>query len=261
LQASLEVEGSKSLLTAKHIKGIEHMKFLKLALVAAAASVAMGGAAMAEELKLSYNVGVASDYIFRGISNTNTKGEVFGGVDATYGIGYAGVWTSNVDFGTPNPDQEIDVYAGVKPVVGAFNLDLGVIYYGYTKDKNGAPGSYSYTEVKAAGSTAVGPATVGAALYYSPEFPGKGGEALYYELNGSAPIGEKLTLSGALGRQEVDTANYFGGASDSYVTWNLGVSAAINDHLTADIRYSDTNKSDYGSIYHAAVTASLKAAF
>ena len=240
------------------------MKFLKLALVAAAASVAMGGAAMAQDesgLKLSYNVGVASDYIFRGISNTNTKGQVFGGVDATYGIGYAGVWTSNVDFGTPNPDQEIDVYAGVKPTVGAFNLDLGVIYYGYTKDKNGAPGSYSYTEVKAAASTAVGPATVGAAVYYSPEFPGDGGEALYYELNGSAPIGEKLTLSGAVGRQEVDASTYFGGATDSYVTWNAGVTAAITDHVSADIRYSDTNKSNYGPIYHAAVTASLKVAF
>ncbi|MDR7116620.1 TorF family putative porin [Caulobacter sp. BE254] len=247
------------------------MKFLKLALVAAAASVAMGGAAMAQDesgLKLSYNVGVASDYIFRGISNTNTKGQVFGGVDATYGIGYAGVWTSNVDFGTPNPDQEIDVYAGVKPTVGAFNLDLGVIYYGYVKDKapesnrqTSFPGAFSYFEVKAAASTAVGPATVGAAFYYSPEFPGDGGEALYYELNGSAPIGEKLTLSGAVGRQEVDAATYYGGATDSYVTWNAGVTAAITDHVSADIRYSDTNKSDYGSIYHATVTASLKVAF
>ena len=237
------------------------MKFLKLALVAAAASVAMSGAAMAEELKLSYNVGVASDYIFRGVSNTNTKGQVFGGVDATYGIGYAGVWTSNVDFGTPNPDQEIDVYAGVKPTVGPAALDFGVIYYGYTKDKNGAPGQYGYIEVKAAASTAVGPGTIGAAVYYSPEFPGDGGEALYYELNGSAPIGEKLTLSGAIGRQEVDTATYFGGQTDSYVTWNAGVTAAITDHISADVRYSDTNKSDYGAIYHAAVTASLKVAF
>ena len=237
------------------------MKFLKLALVAAAASVAMSGAAMAEELKLSYNVGAASDYIFRGISNTNTKGQVFGGVDATYGLGYAGVWTSNVDFGTPNPDQEIDVYAGVRPTVGPVALDLGVIYYGYSKDKNAAPGSYSYVEVKAAASTAVGPATVGAAVYYSPEFPGKGGEALYYELNGSIPAGEKLTLSGAVGRQDVDVDNYFGGASNSYMTWNAGVTAAITDHVSADIRYSDTNKSGYGQVYHAAVTASLKLTF
>jgi uncharacterized protein (TIGR02001 family) len=237
------------------------MKFMKLALVAAAASVAMGGAAMAEELKLSYNAGVASNYIFRGISNTDTKGQVFGGIDASYGIGYAGVWTSNVDFGTPNPDQEIDVYAGVKPTVGPASLDFGVIYYGYSKDKNGAPGQYGYFEVKAAGSVPAGPATVGAAVYYSPEFPGKGGEALYYELNGSIPLEEKLTLSGAIGRQDVDANNYFGGQTTSYVTWNAGVTAAITDHVSADVRYSDTNKSDYGSIWHATVTASLKVAF
>ena len=241
------------------------MKFIKLALVAAAASVAMGGSALAEDaagLKLSYNVGVASDYIFRGISNTNTKGEIFGGVDATYGVGYAGVWTSNVDFGTPNPDQEIDVYAGVKPTVGDVNLDLGVIYYGYTKDKNGIPGSYSYVEVKAAASKAVGPATLGAAFYYSPEFPSDGGESIYVEGNASAPIGEKLTLSGALGYQTVDASGYFSGVGNDYWTWNLGISAAINDHLTADLRYSDTDSHEYGkSLYGSAVTVSLKAAF
>lgn len=237
------------------------MKFLKLALVAAAASVAMSGAAMAEELKLSYNVGVASDYIFRGVSNTNTKGQVFGGVDATYGIGYAGVWASNVDFGTPNPDVEIDVYAGVKPTVGPVALDLGVIYYGYSKDKNGLPGQFGYIEVKAAASTAVGPGTLGAALYYSPEFPGEGGEALYGEVNASAPIGEKLTLSGALGRQEVDTAGYYAGLSDGYTTYNIGISAAITDHLTADLRYSDTSQHKFGNIFGEALTASLKASF
>jgi uncharacterized protein (TIGR02001 family) len=240
------------------------MKFLKLALVAAAASVAMGGAAMAQDesgLKLSYNVGVASDYIFRGISNTNTKGQVFGGVDATYGIGYAGVWASNVDFGTPNPDTEIDVYAGVKPTVGAASLDFGVIYYGYSKDKNGLPGQFGYIEVKAAASTAVGPGTIGGALYYSPEFPGDGGEALYGEINGSVPIGEKLTLSGALGRQEVDADGYYAGLSSGYTTYNIGVSAAITDHLTADFRYSDTSQHKFGEIFGEAFTASLKASF
>lgn len=245
------------------------MNILKTALLAAAASVALSGVAMAQDegLKLSYNVGVASDYIFRGVSQTLGDPQVFGGVDATYGIGYAGVWASNVDFGTSDPSTEIDVYAGVKPVVGDVNLDFGVIYYGYLDDKApktsppvASPGAFSYIEVKAAASKAVGPATVGAALYYSPEFPLDGGEALYYELNGSAPIGEKLSLTGAVGRQQVDASTYFGGASDSYVTWNLGVVAAINDHLTADIRYSDTNRS-YGDIFGSAVTASLKAAF
>jgi uncharacterized protein (TIGR02001 family) len=121
------------------------MKFLKLALVAAAASVAMGGAAMAEELKLSYNVGVASDYVFRGVSQTQEDPQVFGGIDATYGIGYAGVWASNVDFGADDPTAEIDFYAGVKPTVGDTALDLGVIYYSYIDDKGLTPGSPTAT--------------------------------------------------------------------------------------------------------------------
>ncbi|MGR4864146.1 TorF family putative porin [Caulobacter sp. LARHSG274] len=230
------------------------MKFLKLALVAAAATVAMGGAAMAEELKLSYNVGVASDYIFRGVSQTQNDPQVFGGVDATYGIGYAGVWASNVDFGADDPSAEIDLYTGVKPTVGDTNLDLGVIYYSYVKDKGLTPGAYSYFEVKAAASRSLGPATVGLAAYYSPEFPGKTGEAIYYEVNGSIPAGEKLSFSGALGHQEIDSAG-------DYATWNIGGTYAVTPNLALDARYSDTDEHGYAKIYGSRFTVSLKASF
>lgn len=230
------------------------MKFLKLALVAAAASVAMSGAAMAEELKLSYNVGVASDYIFRGVSQTQNDPQISGGIDATYGIGYAGVWASNVDFGADDPSAEIDLYAGVKPTVGDTALDLGVLYYGYVDDKGLTPGSYSYFEVKAAASRPLGPATVGLAAYYSPEFPGKTGEAIYYEVNGSIPVMDKLTASAALGHQEIDSAG-------DYATWNIGATYAITDHLGLDMRYSDTDEHGYGQIYGSRFTVGLKAAF
>jgi opacity protein-like surface antigen len=47
-----------------------------------------------------------------------------------------------------------------------------------------------------------------------------------------------------------------------YNTWNVGISAAITDHLTGDLRYSDTSKHEYGkSLYGDALTVSLKAAF
>jgi uncharacterized protein (TIGR02001 family) len=230
------------------------MKFLKLALVAAAASVAMSGAAMAEELKLSYNVGVASDYVFRGVSQTQEDPQVFGGVDLTYGIGYAGVWASNVDFGADDPSAEIDLYAGVKPTVGDTALDLGVIYYGYVDDKGLTPGAYSYFEVKAAASRPLGPATVGLAAYYSPEFPGKTGEAVYYEVNGSIPAGEKLSFSGALGHQEIDSAG-------DYATWNVGATYAVTPNIALDLRYSDTDEPSYGKIYGDRVFVSLKASF
>ena len=230
------------------------MNLMKLSLAAAAATVALSGAAMAEELKLSYNVGVASDYVFRGVSNTQEDPQIFGGVDATYGIGYAGVWASNVDFGADDPSAEIDLYAGVKPTVGDTALDLGVIYYGYVDDKGATPGSYSYFELKAAASKPVGPATVGLAFYYSPEFPFKTGKAMYYEVNGSVPVMEKLSVSAALGHQEIDSAG-------DYATWNIGATYALTPNLAADLRYHDTDEHGYGAIYDSRVVVSLKAAF
>jgi uncharacterized protein (TIGR02001 family) len=230
------------------------MKSMKIALAAAAATVALSGAAMAQELKLSYNVGVTSDYVFRGVSQTQEDPAVQGGIDASYGVVYAGVWASNVDFGADDPSAEIDLYAGVKPTVGDTSLDLGVLYYGYTKDKGLTPGSYSYIELKAAASRAFGPATLGAAVYYTPEYPGKGGNGVYFEANGAVPVAEKLTLSGAVGHQEID--NY-----KSYNTWNLGLGYAVTDKLTADLRYHDTDEHNLGKIYDSRIVVSLKAAF
>jgi len=229
------------------------MKAMKIALAAAAATVALSGAAMAEELKLSYNLGVTSDYVFRGVSQTQEDPAIQGGIDATYGIGYAGVWASNVDFGADDPTAEIDLYAGVRPTIGDTSLDLGVLYYGYVEDK-GIQGSYSYVELKAAASHTFGPATLGAAVYYSPEYPGDGGDSTYVEANAAMPIAPKLTLSGAVGHQAIK--NY-----GDYNTWNVGVAYALTDKLSADLRYHDTDEHKYGKIYDSRVVVSLKAAF
>lgn len=230
------------------------MKSMKIALAAAAATVALAGAASAQELKLSYNLGVTSDYVFRGVSQTQEDPAIQGGIDLSSGIVYAGVWASNVDFGADDPTAEVDFYAGIKPTVGDTSLDFGVLYYGYVDDKGLTPGSYSYTEFKAAASRAFGPATLGAAVYYSPEYPGKGGGATYFEVNGAVPVAEKLTLSGALGRQTIK--NY-----GDYNTWNVGLAYALTDKLSADLRYHDTDEHNYGKIYDSRIVVGLKAAF
>ena len=230
------------------------MKSMKIALAAAAATVALAGAASAQELKLSYNLGVTSDYVFRGVSQTQEDPAIQGGIDLSSGIVYAGVWASNVDFGADDPTAEVDFYAGIKPTVGDTSFDFGVLYYGYLEDKGLTPGSYSYTEFKAAASRAFGPATLGAAVYYSPEYPGKGGGATYFEVNGAVPVAEKLTLSGALGRQTIK--NY-----GDYNTWNVGVGFLLGENATIDVRYHDTDEHSYGKIYDSRVAVSLKAAF
>ena len=233
------------------------MNVFKTTLLAASATIAMGGAALAQEstspFDFSFNAGAASDYVFRGVSQTDENPQVFAGVDTTlWGVGYAGAWISNVDFNN-DTDAEYDLYVGVKPTVGPFNLDLGVVYYGYINSPSGAP-DQDYVEFKAAGSAPVGTGTVGAAVYYSDDFFGETGPATYVELNASAPIAEKFTVSGALGYQDVD---YDG----DYTTWNLGVSYALNDIVGFDLRYHDTDAHEFGKLYDSRVVVSVKAAF
>jgi uncharacterized protein (TIGR02001 family) len=223
------------------------MKALKLAICAATASLALGGAAYAQDV--SFNVGVASDYVYRGVSQTDEGAQLFGGADFSSGIFYAGAWASNVDFGD-GTDAEYDFYAGVKPTAGPVSLDLGVIYYGYLNDPTGS--DYAFWEVKAAASVPAGPATLGAAVYYSPEFFGGIGSAVYYEVNGSVSPAEKWTIGGAIGTQTFD----IGG---DYSTWNVGVGYAFNDTISADLRYHD-NDLACGTICDSRVTLSLKAA-
>ena len=68
-----------------------------------------------------------------------------------------------------------------------------VVYY--TSDHN----DWTYWEFKAAGSIPAGPATIGAAFFYSPNTTGPGNiNSYYYELNGSVPIPKtKFSVSGA----------------------------------------------------------------
>lgn len=231
------------------------MKTLALSLIAATAAVAIGTAAQAEgrPLNLAFNVGAASDYVFRGVSQTDENPELFAGVDGTLGdIGYVGAWVSNVDFNN-GTDLEYDIYGGIKPKVGPVSLDLGVIRYGYTDQPSGS--HETYLEYKAAGSVPVGPATIGAAAYYSHQFFGHTGEALYYEVNGSVPIpNSKFSVSGALGRQKVE------GPAD-YTTWNAGIGYALNDHIGLDLRYWDTGEHSFGDIYDSRVVIGIKATF
>ncbi|AWM77903.1 TorF family putative porin [Phenylobacterium parvum] len=231
------------------------MNSIKLAAFAATAALALGTAAQAQDKpEFSFNVGVASDYVFRGFSQTDSKPQVYGGADVGIGIFYAGTWLSNVDFGD-STDMEYDLYAGFKPTLGPVSLDVGIVRYGYTNQSDGA--DLDFWEGKVAGSVPAGKGTIGAAVYYTPENFNQTGKATYVELNGSMPVTDKLSVSGAVGHQSLE------GPLD-YETWNLGVGYAINDVFGVDLRYWDTNvekSDDPFKVSSGRVVVGLKAAF
>lgn len=137
--------------------------------------------------------------MFRGVSQTDEKPQVFGGADVSAGRFYAGVWASNVDF-DDSTDAEFDLYAGFTPTLGVVSMDLSLLYYGYTDQPSGA--DLDYFELKAAGSVPLGPAAIGAQVYYSPNYYSGIDHALYYEINGAFSPTAKLSFSAAVGRQQ-----------------------------------------------------------
>ena len=214
------------------------MKLFKTSLLAAVATLATAGAASAADY--SFNVGVANDYVFRGLDQTfDQDGQLFGGVDVSEGLVYGGAWVSNTG---PDGDQgiEYDLYAGVKPSVGGVALDFGVIYYGYT-GSNSVTSDFNAVELKAAASYPLGPVTVGAAAYYSPENGGFGDEStLYLEANAAYTFAAGPTISG-ISAENVPTAPLPPGVPDSYLTYNVGVTMPFAERFSVDLRYHATD--------------------
>lgn len=220
------------------------------AAVAAAFATLAAGSASAQQAEVAFNATVASDYVFRGFSQTDEGPAFQAGVDLGIGGFYSGAWISNVDFGD-DTSAEFDVYGGYIAELGGFEIDLGVVGYLYVNEPSGA--DYKYVEYKAAVSRAVGPVTAGAVVYYSPDFFGADDEAVYVEANLAYEIGGKWSVSGALGHQSLDV-------SDDYLTWNAGVTYALNDVYGIDLRYHDTDV-DNADLGAARVVVSLTAAF
>jgi uncharacterized protein (TIGR02001 family) len=214
------------------------------------------GDALAQErpVAVTANVAASTDYVFRGVSQTEEDPAISAGVDLTSGALYAGAWASNVSFvGDDDTSAEVDLYGGYRAEVGGWAVDVGGVAYLYTNQPDGA--DYDYVEAKLAISRAVGPATIGGAVFYSPDFFGAAeDEATYVEANAAFSPADRWTLSGALGRQFV--------SSDfDYTTWNVGAAYALTDTFAADVRYHDTDEHDFGQVYGARVVVSLKATF
>ncbi len=242
-------------------------KTLRASLVGGAAIAAMTGAAfaadlgasnntgmkddvveLARKLGITFNVAGTTDYVFRGISQSREHGAVQGGVDMTYGILYAGVWASSIDFGGTgggfkNDDAEVDIYAGIKPVLGGITFDLGVIGYLYPSTKYTTSADVDYLELKAGASkTVLKDLALGATVFFSPEGTTGIGNVWTVEGTASKPIAKirdvELVAGGVLGHVSIeDQFNH------DYTYWNLGLTANWSK-LSFDVRYWDTDLSN-----------------
>lgn len=112
-------------------------KILATALLAGAACslptahAADAPAEPAPSYTLTTNVGLFSQYVFRGISYTQEKPAVQGGADFAHASGfYIGIWGSQISGkAIQNAVGEIDVYGGYATTVGDFGIDAGLLQF------------------------------------------------------------------------------------------------------------------------------------
>lgn len=187
--------------------------------------------AMAEGV--SGNLSFTTDYVFRGVSQTDESAAIQGGFDYVHETGlHAGVWGSNVNLETPNDGSlELDLYAGFANEIGAFSYDVGGIYYAYPGAANDL--DFDFWEAYVSAGYDFETFAVSASLNYSPEFFGDTGDAVYYAAGVDVPLPHDFGLSAHIGHQDIDD-------SEDYTDWSVGVSKTWLE-FDWGVTYTDTD--------------------
>ncbi len=215
---------------------------MKKLLLSAACAAAFGATpALASSWDISGSFGVVSDYVFRGISQTQGDAALQAGATLTHDSGvYFTVWGSNVDFaGDNDTDFEVDFtlgYGGSIDAATTFNVN--VTYYTYPGQPDFV--DYNYFEIGAGVTHDVGNGfSVGANFAWSPKNFDDTGNEIWLALNGTYEMTEWLSVSANLGYQSLDKDHYF---PEDYFYYDVGATVTYGI-LSLDMRYVATSDS------------------
>ena len=216
------------------------MRKFNALLVSGSLAVAGMAASMPALAELSANAGLVSNYVFRGLTQTDDGVAVQGGLDYSNESGfYAGTWASTVDNGVGD-GLEIDLYAGFAGEMDGFGYDIGFIDYEYTDDKffDGA-----FREVMMSGS--YGPASL--AYYMGDDTSAGDNDYTYLEVGVDFELPSEVGMSVHFGSWEPDTGasvtDYSLGASKSFEGFDLGAAFTSEDGTDEDEFFISVSKS------------------
>jgi uncharacterized protein (TIGR02001 family) len=220
--------------------------------LAAAFTASPALAAEPAEHTFTGNVGLYSQYIFRGLRQTDKDPALQGGFDYSHASGfYLGTWASNVswlrDFGsyTSGGSLEWDFYGGYKSTIGSsdFGFDVGLLQYWYPGDR--APGANKANTLEAYG--ALSWKWLSAKYSYSLDNKTFGVSdsrgTWYLDLSASVPITDQFALQAHWGKQKFkgDTVGVSNDSVASYKDWKIGATFALPQNFTLGAFYTDTD--------------------
>lgn len=201
----------------------------------------------------SGNVSLTSDYVFRGVSQSNQEPALQGGVEYSADSGfYIGSWGSSIswlsDLSTSaapiSSSLELDVYGGYRGKFSdAVSYDVGAAYYWYPGDFPSGFNSADTLEVYA-GITVVASDKVSLGAKYShattdlfgyADSDGSG----YLDLSANFSVGAGVTINTHAGKQWIE-----GNAAIEYTDWKLGATKAFDNGFSVGLAYTGTDADD-----------------
>jgi uncharacterized protein (TIGR02001 family) len=220
-----------------------------------------------DEHNFSANIGVVSNYLFRGLTQTDDGPAIQGGLDYAHSSGfYLGTWLSNVDFGetieyeldldnetldiyetSNSPGYEMDFYLGFSHSINDdLSFDVNAIYYAYPDGRD-----LDYAEIGASGTWKW--ITLGLAYtVYGQADDADGvesGEAIFVEGDWYyyASLDFELPYDFGLGvRGGYYDFDYNGGSND-YGNWGLTISREAGDFGTFSLNYDQVGRDTYNT--------------
>lgn len=209
----------------------------RIVMIAAATATLLGGVAVAEEetgpWSISGSVAVTTNYLFRGLPQSNNDPALQAGVTVAHESGfYAGFWGSSIDFGDGESELELDPFIGYGGSLGEnTTFDVNLTYFGYPGSWSGA--EYDFIEIGAGIAHDFGPVAVGVKAAWSPDGFGSEGDTFWLGGSLSVPLGDWLSVSGNIGYQWYEFA-------EDYMHYDIGLTATY-ENVSFDLRYVGTD--------------------
>jgi len=235
-----------------------------LGALAAPSFVFAADAAPAPDLTVAYNIGLYSQYIFRGMTQTGGKPALQGGVDLTHSSGfYLGAWASNISWlrdpygeGATNSSTayykkdghlELDIYGGYRyTFANGIGIDVGALRYQYegkrmpgTVDANTTEvyGAISYGWLQAKISDVITESAWGWGKSKGADPTYNSASGTYYaELNATIPVSDLIGAkdgftSGITGIAHIARQEFNGKSNEpaSYTDYKLGLQKSFSE--------------------------------
>jgi uncharacterized protein (TIGR02001 family) len=242
-----------------------------------AAPAAAPAAEPASPHTFSYNLGLYSQYVFRGLTQTAYKPAIQGGVDYSHSSGfYLGTWASNISWledsqNFESSSLEWDIYGGYRNTFGETGIgyDVGLLNYVYPGSKTQHKGDGTGFGRDNPGFTDPYTLEAYAALSYkwfqaklsyglTDIFGVENSDGSYYaEANANIPIGDSgFTANLHIGHQEyvghVRSAGLDNDDLYTYTDYKIGVTKSWSNGVNVGGYYTDTDAEDagYGNDYY-----------